>query len=112
MTGTRNVTVLGWLLLASMASFASPSSPEGVTVVIDDARSQSHAAQATDNQHAEWEEIENALELSKEGTSCKYRIARGGAWDGFAVQLRTANRARGAPTVRRSALGFRVARTL
>ena len=74
MTGIRNVTVLSWLLLASIAGFASPSKPQGVTVTIDDARSPPHAAKATGREHIEWEEIENELKLSKED---KIRIERG-----------------------------------
>ena len=45
-------------------------------------------------------------------SSCEYRRTRGGSWDDFPEDLRSATRSRLAPDQRRNDLGFRVARDL
>jgi len=44
--------------------------------------------------------------------SCEYRRTRGGSWDDFPEELRSARRSRVPPSVRRNDSGFRVARDL
>jgi formylglycine-generating enzyme required for sulfatase activity len=44
--------------------------------------------------------------------SCSIRVFRGGSWNDYPQDLRSAYRLRNSPTIRLNDLGFRVARTL
>jgi len=69
-----------------------------------------------------WEWVEDCYKDSYSGApadgsafvnqSCSYRVLRGGSWDIYPQNLRSANRSRFTPSLRGYVLGFRVARTL
>ena len=59
-----------------------------------------------------WQEEVPASGAAYVTNSCQYRRTRGGSWDDFPEELRSARRSRVEPAVRRNDAGFRVARDL
>jgi len=54
----------------------------------------------------------DALSDAPANTACEHRPTRGGSWNDYPRDLRSAKRSRVVPSYRGSATGFRIARSL